>query len=147
MALATTVPFRFFKVMLGDGATTEVFTAPCGLTSNGIAFTTDTNSTVTPDCTNPDLPGWVERDVVSHSATISGAGVMAEESLDTWWAAYNTDASINARVQVDRPAPTGGYWAGAFHVTRFEQTGTRGNRVAVTVALESTGAVAWVPAV
>jgi predicted secreted protein len=146
MALATTVPFRYFKVLLGNGATPEVFVAPCGLTANGIAFTKDTNSTVTPDCTNPDAPGWVERDVVSNSAAISGSGVMAEESLSTWWDAYNDDAPIHARVQIDRPAPVGGYYSGSFHLTRFEEAGTRGNRVSVTIAMESDGAVTWTAA-
>ena len=146
MALATTVPFRYFKVLLGDGATPEVFSAPCGLTANGISFSKNTNSTVTPDCDNPDAPGWEERDVVSNSAAISGSGVMAEESVSTWWDAYNTDSPINARVQIDRPAPAGGYYAGAFHLTRFEEAGTRGNRVTVTIAMESDGQVTWVPA-
>jgi predicted secreted protein len=146
MALATTVPFRLFKVLLGNGATPEVFTAPCGLTANAIAFSKDTNSTVVPDCTNPDAPAWVERDVVSNSAAISGSGVMATESLPTWWAAYDSGVSIHTRVQVDLAAPSGGYWEGSFHVTRFEPGGTRGNRVTVTIAMESDGDVNWTPA-
>src|SRR3954447_3404006 len=102
MALATTVPFSKFKVLLGNGATpTETFTSPCGLTANSIAFTKATNTTVTPDCLDPDAPGWEERDAVSQSATIAGNGVLATESLGTWWANFNTTDSVNARVQVD----------------------------------------------
>jgi predicted secreted protein len=141
MALATTVPFRKFKVLLGNGATPEIFSSPCGLTANGLAFSKNTNSVVTPDCADPDAPGWEERDVVSNSAAISGSGVMAEESFDTWWNAYNTSVSINARIQVD--TATGGYWSGAFHVTRLENAGSRGNRVTVTIAMESDGEVTW----
>jgi predicted secreted protein len=145
MALATTVPFSKFKVLLGNGASPEVFTAPCGLTSNSIAFSKDTNSTVVPDCANPDAAGWVERDVVSNSAAITGGGVMATESLPTWWAAYNSGLAVNARLQVDVAAPAGGYWSGAFHITRFEPAGTRGNRASVAITMESDGAVTWTP--
>lgn len=146
MALATTVPFSKFKVLLGNGATPEVFSAPCGLTANSIAFSKDTNSTVVPDCADPDAAGWVERDVVSNSATITGSGVMATESLATWRTAFEAGVSVNARVQVDVPAPAGGYWSGAFHVTRFEPGGTRGNRASVAITMESDGAVVWTAA-
>lgn len=147
MALATTVKFSKFKVLLGNGASPEVFAAPCGLTANAIAFSKDTNATVTPDCTDPDLPGWQERDAVSQSAAISGSGVLATESIGAWWDAYNSTDPINCRVQIDVPAPAGGWWAGAFHLTRFEPGGSRGNRSTVTIAMESDGAVTWVPAV
>jgi predicted secreted protein len=143
MALATTVPFKNFKVFLGNGATPEVFTSPCGLTSASLALTKDTNSTVVPDCTDPDAAAWVERDVVSLSAAISGSGVLATESLATWEAAFISTSPVNARVQVDVPT-VGGYWSGAFHVTRFEPSGTRGNRVNATIAMESDGVVTWV---
>lgn len=144
MALATTVPFKNFKVLLGNGATPEVFTAPCGLTSTGLALSKDTNSTVVPDCTDPDAAAWVERDVVSLSAAISGSGVLATESLATWEAAFITTNAVNVRIQVD-VVTVGGYWAGAFHLTRFEPGGTRGNRASVTIAMESDGTVTWVP--
>ena len=143
MALATTVPFKNFKVLLGNGATPEVFTAPCGLTSAGLTLSKDTNSTVVPDCADPDAAAWVERDVVSLSAAISGSGVLATESLATWEAAFISTSAINARIQVDVPT-VGGYWSGAFHLTRFDPAGTRGNRVSVTIAMESDGTVTWV---
>lgn len=146
MALATTIPFRQFRVFLGNGASPEVFAAPCGLTANSIAFDKDTNSVVDPDCDNPDAPGWTVKDVVSNSATISGSGVLATESLPTWWAAYNTDVSTSARVEIDLPAPNGGYWQGKFHLTRFEPGGSRGNRSTVTITLVNDGAVTWTPA-
>jgi len=143
MALATTVPFKNFKVFLGNGATPEVFTSPCGLTSAGLTLSKDTNSTVVPDCTDPDAAAWVERDVVSLSAAISGSGVLATESLATWEAAFVSTSPVNVRIQVDVPT-VGGYWTGAFHLTRFDPAGTRGNRVGVTIAMESDGNVTWV---
>ena len=146
MALATTVPYSKFMVLLGNGASPEVFAMPCGLTSNSITFSKDTNSTVVPDCANPDAAAWIERDVVSLSAAIAGSGVMATESLGAWWAAYSAGSAINARVQINVPSPNGGYYTGAWHMTRFEEGGTRGNRVTVTIAMESDGQITWVAA-
>jgi predicted secreted protein len=143
MALATTVPFSKFRVYLGNGASPEVFGSPCGLTANAIRFSKATNSTVVPDCTNPDLPAWEDRDVVSQSASIDGSGVLATESLATWWNAYNSTATVNARVDVEMPSPAGGYWQGAFHLVAFEPGGTRGNRSTVTIRMDSDGAVTW----
>jgi hypothetical protein len=145
MALATTVPFSKTKVLLGNGAGPEVFAAPCGLTGDSIAFGKGTNSTVTPDCTDPDLPGWEERDTVSQTASIGGTGVIATESITTWWNAYNRGTTVNARFQLD--VVGGGYWAGAFHITRFDLGGSRGNRTTVTIEMLSDGEVTWTPAV
>ena len=99
-----------------------------------------------PDCANPDAAAWIERDVVSLSAAIAGSGVMATESLGAWWAAYSAGSAINARVQINVPSPNGGYYTGAWHMTRFEEGGTRGNRVTVTIAMESDGQITWVAA-
>jgi predicted secreted protein len=143
MALATTIPFSKTKVLLGNGATPEVFATPCGLTGDSVNFSKATNSTVTPDCDDPDAAGWEERDAVSQSATIAGNGVMATESVATWWAAYNRADTVNARFFLD--APGGGHWDGAFHVTRFEVGGSRGNRSTVTIEMLSDGAVVFTP--
>src|SRR3712207_8625849 len=43
---------------------------------------------------------WVDRDVVSLSATISGEGVIARESLELWRDAFTTTDTVNARIEV-----------------------------------------------
>ncbi|GAA0262602.1 hypothetical protein LNAOJCKE_5181 [Methylorubrum aminovorans] len=146
MAQATTVPFSGFRVLL-ETATPGTYGAPCGLTERSLTLTKETNDTTTPDCDNEDAAAWVERDTVSKSATISGEGVMARESIARWQAAYESDAPISVRVERAGSAATGGgYYLGLFHLTSFEQSATRGERATVSIEMSSSGPIAWTPA-
>jgi predicted secreted protein len=148
MAKPKTLSASKLLVLLGNGATpTEVFTAPCGITTRGIAFGKDTTDVTVPDCDDPDAPSWVERDVRSLSGTITGSGILALEALPTWWEFYNSTTPTNARVKLDAPAlDNGGHWAGAFICTEFSVTGDLGDKVAVAVTLISSGEIVWVDA-
>jgi TP901-1 family phage major tail protein len=146
MAQATTLPFSAFKVML-ETDTPNTFAAPCGLTERSITFSKETNDTTSIDCDDEDAPAWVDRDVVSLSATISGEGVMARESLELWRDAFTTTDTVNARIEVGGTAAQGGgYWSGKFHLTSFEPSATRGERVSVSVEMQSSGPITWVDA-
>jgi hypothetical protein len=81
MTAATTLKYSEFKILLGDGASPEVFTPICGLTSKGFNYSTDTSSTNVPDCTDEDLPSFAEKDIISFSAQLSGSGVATRQSL------------------------------------------------------------------
>jgi predicted secreted protein len=146
MAQATTLPFSAFKVML-ETDVQGTFAAPCGLTERSITFSKETNDTTSIDCDDEDAPAWVDRDVVSLSATISGEGVMARESLELWRDAFTTTDTVNARIEVGGTAAQGGgYWSGKFHLTSFEPGATRGERVSVSVEMQSSGPITWVDA-
>ena len=147
MAQAQTVPFSGLKVLLESATTAGTFGAPCGLTERSITLTKETNDTTVPDCDNEDAAAWVERDVVSKSATISGEGVMARESIARWQAAYESDAPVSVRVErVGSAATGGGRYLGLFHLTSFEQSATRGERATVSIEMSSSGPVVWTPA-
>lgn len=147
MTQATTVPFSGFRVLLEDPATPGTFIAPCGFTERSLTLTKETNDTTVPDCDNEDAASWVERDVVSKSAAISGEGVMARESLARWQAIYEDDDPVSARVErAGTAAQGGGYYLGKFHLTSFEQGAVKGERATVSAELSSTGPVVWTPA-
>lgn len=146
MAQATTLPFSAFKVML-ETDTPNTYAAPCGLTERSITFSKETNDTTSIDCDDEDAPAWVDRDVVSLSAAISGEGVMARESLELWRNAFTTTDTVNARIEVaGNAAQGGGYWSGKFHLTNFEPGATRGERVSVSVEMQSSGPITWTDA-
>lgn len=149
MAKPTTYAASKLYVSLGNGATpTEVFTAPCGLTTRGITFSKETNDTTVPDCDDPDAPSWTERGVRALSAEFSGSGVLAAEAFPAWRAAYELTLSRNARVGLNVPlVQAGGYWMGKFHLTAFGVTGDLGDKVNVNVTMISDGVVTWVPAI
>lgn len=148
MAKPVTYSASKLYISLGDGATpTEVFTAPCGLTTRGITLTKNTNDVNVPDCDDPDAPAWVERSVESLSGETSGSGVLAAAALPTWQTAFNSTVSRNVRIGINAPlVDKGGYYAGKAHLTSFAVTGELGNKIQVAVTLISDGPWTWVPA-
>lgn len=128
-------------IMVGDGATPEVFTQPCGLTTRGIAFTAQTNSTNIPDCDDPELPSWEAKDIVSIAAQVTGNGVLAKEAFDTWNNWFQLAEAKNCQITLDDPDL--GYWSGSFVLTNFRVTGQRGQKVLVDITMDNNGAVPW----
>ena len=146
MALAQTFRFSGYRVLIGDGADPEAFAAPCGFTERSISFNRELSDTNVPDCADEDAPSWLERDVTSMSATIGGTGVLEATALPTWLGLLETTASFNARVELWREGAKVGHWQGAFQLESFETSGTKGERVTVTVSLQSDGAVTYTAA-
>ena len=147
MAQPHTFSAKLLLIQLGDGGAPETFSAPCGLTTRGIQLSKETNDTTVPDCDDPDLPAWTERDVVSLSGEISGSGILAGAAVATWRAAYFSTDSVTCRVRInDTGANGGGYFQGEFHLTQFNITGEIGNKAQVEVTLVSDGEITWTAA-
>ena len=141
MTKATTTTFGSFLVKLGDGASPEVFSAPCGLTTKGFNQTANVQETAVPDCTDPDAPAYIERAVDTISSEISGSGVMATEAFTTWQAWFDSAVSKNCRVYPKGTA--GGWYDGAFILTAFNMTVQRGQKVNVDVTMQCDGQYTW----
>jgi len=143
MAAPTTARFGKFKILLGDGADPEVFTAPCGFTSKSLQLTKNLTEVNLPDCDDPDAVAWVGRDAQSLSAQVSGEGVLSAQSVDAWLAAFESVDSINVKVIIEFPAKTI-TWTGRMHVSTFSPTSEQGGRVTASVELQSDGELARV---
>lgn len=143
MAQAQTFRFSGYRVLLGDGASPEVFSSPCGFTERSFSLNRELSETNVPSCTDDDAPSWLERDTTSMSATISGQGVLDASALTAWIAKLETTESFNARVELWREGAKVGTWAGAFQLESFETAATRGERATVNVTLQSDGAIAY----
>lgn len=127
------------RILLGDGGSPETFSAPCGLTSRSFSPTKNFGESTVPDCDDPDAPYWIGRDVQSMSASVSGEGVLAAEAAETWMDATFSTESVNVQIEIEF---TTGVWSfsGAFHVTA-SITANQGEKVSVSVSMESDGAV------
>ncbi len=142
MALPETVSWDEFVVMLGDGATPENFTAPCGMTSRGFNRTASTGETEVPDCDDETLPSVTFRTLNALSAEISGSGVLALGSLPLWENFYNAGVAVNAKVILDKTlAEGGGYWILPMLLTTFNITGKKGEQALLDITLTSAGAI------
>lgn len=130
-------------ILVGDGGSPETFSEPCGLTTKSFNFSTTTNETLIPDCADPEAPAWAAKDVNSLAATLSGSGVMAVESFDTWMDWFMSATSRNIQIKLDDAAL--GQWEGSFIISALNYGGQRGQKVTLEVTMVNDGAVIWNP--
>lgn len=149
MAPPKTAPWYKMLIQVGDGADPEVFSAPCGLTTRGINFSAETSDTTVPDCEDPSLPSWTERVARALSAGISGSGVLALATHETWRQWFLSGEARNCRMKLDVPVGDGGgHYEGRFVLTTFNLGASEDDgKISVEVELQNDGAVVWVAAV
>lgn len=139
MAKPTTIVGSNVYISL-ETDTPGTFARPCGLTSHTITFTKNTTDVTVPDCDDLEAPAWIERGVESLEMSGSGNGVLAMEAEETWWDAFNSTESVNARIYLGAPATAGTvYYAGKVHITGYEPTGERGGKAQATISFVSDG--------
>jgi hypothetical protein len=138
MAQSTTIKGGKIKVLLGNSATPIVYAAPCGFTQRSITLNKGLEEINVPDCEDPDKVDWVGRDATSLSMTISGEGVLAAESVDTWLEAFDSIDSVPVKVEWEFPAKTI-TWTGLMHIESMEVGANNGQRATNNVTLQSDG--------
>lgn len=139
MAQPTTTKGGRFRVLLGDDANPIVYTAPCGFLSKSLTMTKGLEDVQLPDCLDPDKVPWLGRDATSLGMTISGEGVAASESIETWLDAWENTDSVPAKVELEFPAKTI-TWTGFMQVaTVTAGHPTAQGRVTLNVEMSSDG--------
>lgn len=153
MAQPTVIPGTKLLILIGAGGDSpgspDVFNEPCGLTTKNFTLNASTNTTLIPDCANPDAPAWEAKDVNALSAEVTGTGVMAVESFHSWMDWFLGATERQARVQLVSPAALPlslGYWQGSFILTRLVYNGVRGQKVNLDITLANNGALIFVAA-
>jgi hypothetical protein len=149
MAQAKTLKGKSLLIKISDGATPAVYSHPCLINSDrGIVFAGEANETNVPDCADPELLSWVEREMVSKSATLNGAGTLNTPDVEEFFDWFNGGSEKAIRVELAgvTGANGGGYWQGNFLLTNFEITGSLGQKAQCSLTLQSTGAVTWTAA-
>lgn len=149
MAQPTTLPFADFVVQLGNGATPEVFSAPCGFIKTSLKHNSQSSDTVVPDCDDPGAPSFTQAAVYGLSIEVSGSGVLAMESVPTWRNWWLSGADKNVRIIFNLPgANNGGFYSCAALLTEFTadvDLKSEGARTQIAVTIKSDGAVTWTP--
>jgi hypothetical protein len=146
MAQPTTI--KGSKVTIQLEGPIGTWTAPCALSTKGIDFSADANEQNVPDCANPDLPTFTARVISTLSAAVSGAGILAMESLDEWRLWFDSGLEKNIRFKLDAPsAVNGGYYQMSAVLTAFSIGANIGELATVDVGIQSNGAWTWTPAV
>jgi hypothetical protein len=115
MAQPTTTKGGRFRVLL-ETATPGTFAAPCGFLSKSLTLTKGLEEVLLPDCDDPDMVPWAGQDATSLSMGISGEGVLAAESVETWLDAWESPESVNAKIEIEFAAKTV-TWTGRIQVS------------------------------
>lgn len=139
MAKPTTARFGKFFVRLSDGGNPAQYIAPCGFTSKAYNQSNNLGETNIPDCDNPDAPGYVERDVISMSDSISGEGVLAAASVPIWEAARKKSTSCEIEFLYEDGSSD--VYLGNFVLESFNRSGNQGERVQVSISMQSDGPI------
>lgn len=138
MAQPSTARFGKFRILLGNEAEPIVYTAPCGFTSKSLTLTKDLTDVTIPDCDDPDAVSWIGRDASTLSASVSGEGVLAAESVETWLDAWENVNAVPVKIEIEFPAKTI-TWTGLMHVASLNPSTEQGGRVTMTVEMQSDG--------
>jgi hypothetical protein len=141
MAQPSTARFGKFRILLGSGTGPIVYAAPCGFTSKSLTLTKDLTDVTIPDCDDPDAVSWIGRDASTLSASVSGEGVLAAESVETWLDAWENVDSVPVKIEIEFPAKTI-TWTGLMHVSSLNPSTEQGGRVTMSVELQSDGELA-----
>lgn len=144
MAQATTVSGPKLLILIGDGEDPEEFSHPCTINAaRGFSVTANTNDSNVPDCDDPETPPWLEREVASKSATISGAGTLHAPDQELFFEWLESGVPKNVQVITNIAGASGGMiYTAAYLCTQFDITGDFGTKVQANITLVSSGAVA-----
>lgn len=118
----TTATFGSLVVLLGNGATPEVFSAPCGMDTKAFNRGSSTSTAAIPPCNNPDAPAQQVTAITAKTKAVTGSGVFAKEDAPDWSKWHESGAPRNVRVWLKGVE----YFEGAAVLSTYNITGTKG---------------------
>jgi 2-polyprenyl-6-methoxyphenol hydroxylase-like FAD-dependent oxidoreductase len=136
------------EILMGDGATPEVFTVLCGITTRSITTQVNTSDAFNQDCADPeDVP---VRELITSGKQwdMRGSGQMNRDLFPDLLAAIGETKNyrffIRAKVgEVAADNPLNGYLGGPGKITTHTLNGNNGDMVGIDLAIASDGAWAW----
>ncbi len=137
MTQATTIKGGKVRIKL-ETSTPGTYATPCGFTSKTVSFAKGLEEVQVPDCDDPDKVDWLGRDATSLSMSVSGEGVLAEESIETWLAAWESIDSVKVKIEMEFPSKTI-TWSGSMHIENMEGVSPNGRRSTATISMQSDG--------
>lgn len=147
--LPNTISFGKVVVTIDDPTNPGNQIAPCGFLKKSLKLSSATSDTVVPDCDNPDAPAFIQRNIVSLSAEISGSGAMAGENTAQWMQFWMGGQSRQCVITYNVPGAQGGFTlSGLFLLSDWSLDADRkseGGRTQQSVTLQSDGLLTYAP--
>lgn len=148
MADVNFVEFSQFQILIGDGATPEVFTPRCTInTERSFTITPNYNDIEIPDCDDPDLPSAIFKRATSVTGEVSGSGVMEADDAEFFSEWALSGAAKNVKVIVGT-SDAGRQYTFAGRCGPFSPSVSKNNVVNAEVSIMTDGRItsAAVPA-
>lgn len=101
MTRAKTLPgFKGLIVYIGNDADPVVYTAPCAFPTQAMELEKQMTEEANPDCDDPGKPSIIERLIDSKDFRVTGEGMVAEQSAETWDDFYESDDPLPVRADL-----------------------------------------------
>ncbi len=141
MAQPDIIPGTYFSLMLGNGASPEVFTALCGITTRSFIHQVNSNDVFTRDCTDPEAIPVRRVSVTGEQWDLAGEGLLNRSNLKSLQAAIKRRRSW--RFVFSEPADDEvfqGFYAGPGVETNLSITaGDEDGFAKISIAIASDG--------
>lgn len=140
----------FINVLVGDGATPEVFTLLCGASQKTFTDQKNTTDDTLDPCDDPEAIPFRVLQVTGRQASIGLNIVYNRTQAAMIRELMASSDSVNMRFQFTEPngdAVDAGYYAGQFQVVNFQVTaGGNAEYATGTLQIESDGEYSWIDA-
>jgi TP901-1 family phage major tail protein len=132
---------RTLLIQIGDGATPEVFTNVCGITTRSFNMSANSVDTTIPDCENPGGPVIKTGEPGIQNRTFNGSGkFVSGANAQLLLGHVRGGTTFNAKVIV----PGDGTYTGAWFVTEFEFSGEMEGNMDFSATFEAASPPAFV---
>lgn len=146
MSRPNTLRGTYVEVLMGDGATPEVFTVLCGITTKAITAQLNTGDSFTRDCADPEDIPVRELILASRQWDLRGSGQMNRDNvknlMDAQGEIKNYRFFIRAKAGEIAPA-LNGYLGGAAAITTFTLNGDDAGYAGIDLSIASHGVWDW----
>lgn len=140
MARPTIIKGTYVTILMGNGASPEVFTPICGLTAKSFTAQVNTTDDFVRDCADPeDIPARYVT-AIGRQWDLSGSGLLNLDNLEEVIEAHGDIR--NYRYVIGAPTSStsfNGYWAGAGMMTSLQFGGDEEAKASVDITISSDG--------
>lgn len=147
MSVPTEIDFAV--VLLGDGASPEIFTIVCGVTDVSINETANSSDRFRRDCAKPGIPGIRYTKSGGKQLDVTGSGTSNADMTVRLTAALGAVRNYKIETRQEDGSDTGvllGAYAGAFRMTANNITTAAEGESSGEITLANHGAYTYTPA-
>ena len=140
MSVPSVIKGQYLNILLGNGASPEVFAIICGITTRSFTDQVNTGDVYIRDCAAPENIPVRKVNVTGQAWELSGSGYLNRAQQANLYAALG----VTKNWRFDQAQPTGdtvygGHWDGPAVLESIKLGATDGDLVAIDLTIKSDG--------